>query len=95
VHHPQRRLEQEFQRQWDHPWPHVLLDLTEVGRSDISFRKPEIGVVQEIEKFGAELQLIMFGEANILKRRKIRNSGFPSGRPVAGKPCDVRRAAVQ
>lgn len=48
-------LEEKLQRDLNHPWAYVRLNLSKGRRFDIADRQSEVSVVQEIEEFSPEL----------------------------------------
>jgi hypothetical protein len=63
---PAMHLEEELQRYLDYARAYILLDLAEGGGFDVADWEAEIGVVQDIEQFAAELKFFGFREADIL-----------------------------
>ena len=47
------------------------MNLSECRRTDITIRKPQIRVIEEIEDFASELQFFPFEYANVFHRREV------------------------
>lgn len=75
-------LEQEFQRELNLPCRLRRLDLIESGRTDVAVGQPEIGVIEDVKEFRAELKFFRFSHANVFDCRKIPVR-------VTGAFCDV------
>src|ERR1700733_2574988 len=64
-------LKQELQRDLDHARAYIRLDLPEGRRFNVSHRQTEIGMVQHVEEFSAELKFFRFRQPNGLERREV------------------------
>src|ERR1700731_4734470 len=64
-------LKQELQRHLNHARAHIRLDLPEGLRFNVADRQTEIGMVQHIEEFTAELKFFRFRQPNVLERREV------------------------
>src|ERR1700685_893207 len=66
-----KSLKQELQRHLDHPRAYIRLNLAERRRFDVTDRQAEIGMVQQIKQFAAELKLFRFRQPNVLEGRCV------------------------
>src|SRR5579883_1335662 len=64
-------LEVELQCQLDLAGRQCLLNLSEGRRTDVAVRQTEVGMVEQVEELGAELEIFRFEHMDILDRRKI------------------------
>src|ERR1700730_17242656 len=76
------RSEQKFQGKLDHARRQSSLNLVKCWRADVAVGQSEVGVVEEVKEFGAELDVFGFRDAEIFEHGEI-----PVG--VAGSDADV------
>jgi hypothetical protein len=60
-------LEQELQCHLNYPRAHIRLDLPERRRFNVADRQAEVGMVQGIKYFSAELKFFRFRQLNVLE----------------------------
>ena len=71
---PKHVLEQKFQRHLNHSRTDIRLDLAERARLDVfnvADRQAEIGMVQQIKQFTAELKLFRFRQPDVLEGGEV------------------------
>src|SRR5436305_8745102 len=64
-------LVKELKRELYQPRRLRLLYLSEIWRTDIAIRQPEICMIQEVEELGPELKLFRFRYLDVLESRKV------------------------
>ena len=64
-------LENEFECKLSEPGRTGLQDLAEVRRRQISDRNRKVGVIDDVERFGAELQLGFFSDVEVAVKRSV------------------------